>query len=248
MVPGHEPEYETYQLVDGTTRERLAKFIHWIGRFKGDHREYQDRMADLEASFKQAIGIKFRRFPVNLPTLHHNIEQVNISRHQAYQSTQVTGPRLALGSRDMPKNAINQESLREEYEDLATQLKRVGLPATISVEPKLGLTGSIGELLTLSVSTTDLYDYAGIARVQKRTFTGEQFRARIRPRGDTAGYRGRFGLLLLDQYSQDNIVEANKQADRPQRLDAIGARIELPIEMAFALYRRPGTADELNPA
>jgi hypothetical protein len=43
-------------------------------------------------------------------------------------------------------------------------------------------------------------------------------------------------------------VEANKQADRPQRLDAIGARIELPIEMAFALYRRPGTADELNPA
>ena len=66
---------------------------------------------------------------------------MNISRHQAYQSTQVTGPRLALGSRDMPKNAINQESLREEYEDLATQLKRVGLPATISVEPKLGLTG-----------------------------------------------------------------------------------------------------------
>ena len=103
-------------------------------------------------------------------------------------------------------------------------------------------------VLTLSVSTTDLYDYAGSDRVQKRTFTGEQFRARIRPRGDTAGYRGRFGLLLLDQYSQDNIVEANKQADRPQRLDAIGARIELPIEMAFALYRRPGTADELNPA
>ena len=87
VVPGHEPEYETYQLVDGTTRERLPKFIHWIGRFKGDHREYQDRMADLEASFKQAIGIKFRRFPVTSP------------QHRAGEYQQAPGVSVDTGDR-----------------------------------------------------------------------------------------------------------------------------------------------------
>ncbi|MDH0436437.1 hypothetical protein N7366_25080 [Aeromonas caviae] len=245
VVPGHEPIYTVVENALGR-HHRLPKFIHWIGRLTVDEAEYLGMVHNLETCYRDAIGIKFRRYPVNFPVIHREIEQINISRHYAFKSETVTGNRLLLMAMRAPDDANNMAALREVFERHVVELEAVGLPAHISVTQRLSVFGSTADYLELTIGTGSLYEYAGCDRVQKRTFTGEHYRARLRAKGESSGYRGRFGLIVLDQNSRDNIVEANKQGDRPHRLDVLGARIPMPIELDFDLYRRPIEEGEEN--
>lgn len=123
-----------------------------------------------------------------------------------------------------------------EFRDDVQSLQELGINATYSIDDDLNAYGSVSKHALLTVNSDDLFAYANCTSIQRRKKTGNQYRARIRERGQSSGTRIKLGLIVIDKDSDVAIVQSNPQAKRRHALSKTNQEIKLPIDTDFALY------------
>ncbi len=238
-IDGHDPVYQEYTNQNGVQFEKAPRFIHWIGQLlNATENEYWQLTNEMRELYKKATGDGFKHYPVRFPEFFRNVEQINISSTEAYESKIVEGNSFVLKAMKIPDFSHEQIA----YELLNSDMKKlsdIGFPWTQIIKTsKLTPFDGVQPFLELVVKTDLLFNYAGTNRIQKRRITGVGYRALVRYKGNSSGCRTKLGLMLIDQYSEVSIVWANKQAPRQHALAIVGDQLQLPIDLNFQLFKK----------
>lgn len=236
---GHDPEYIEYLTTSLAVLERPPRWVRWVGQLTENSNTYLELSEELEKLYRIAVGENFKRLPDRFPAFYKNVEQINISINDAYESfaVKLNAP-LALKQVLLYKNEEHHnQTKREELLQDAMQLNKLGIPAKVKKGFVTTSQGNLMDSLDLQISSEDLFRYADCSKIQCRRYSGKQYRARLRERGKSAGVRIKFGLIIIDKDSEVTVVESIPQAKRPHSLKRTGDLIELPIDTNINLYR-----------
>ena len=237
-VEGHEPAYLEYTNQHGVLLEKPPRFVHWIGQLKTSEIDYLRMAEQVQELYQAALGVKFKNYPVRFPQFYRGVEQINISSSTAYESKAVNGSELILKESSV-SDPEQEQWVREAFDADIEMLNDIAFPVPeIRKTLKIMPFGGVQEILELVIKTDLLFDYAGTSNIQKRRLTGTAYRALVRFSGQSFGHRRKLGLMVIDQHSDVNIVQANKQAQRPHALAVSGDQLRLPITLDFQLFKK----------
>lgn len=235
QIEGCEPKYQEFHTKLGSIIEKPPRFIRYIGSISYGKSDFLSLRQEVSAKYKIAMAGKYKKDHCRFAQYFTNIQQINISVNDAYQSTTLnTTNEVIVKSSYLDK--ANEIGLCETYAQDTIELKKTGLTSAKVVYETLN---SLGEMaISISVDPSEFFAFAQATKIQVRRNTGKQYIARIRAVGQSKSIRTNLGCIVVDESSATNIFESLPQAPRPHRLDARGLEISLPITTDFHFYRK----------
>lgn len=216
-----------YTINDATGVLEPPKYVRGIYRLAaGDEMRFAHDLANVKACFNAALEKPDnQRFPLRMPTLYYNVQQINLTQNAARSSIRV--PQKG----NFRLLTVRSEDQLDAVPIIVKQLRALHIDAF-----RFELLDDIAVL----ASCESLLAYAGTQNLRAHRDSGTQFRARIRKIDESTGTRARFGFMVLDHKSLDTFYFAPPQAARPHRIAELYERVEfpkVPVELDFAFYK-----------
>lgn len=231
-----ELEYSEYITQSCAVIEKPPRFIRRICQLTEDSEFYVSLSKKLHQLYRTAVADSLIKFPVRFPEFYENIEQINVSVNDAFESIAIKPNEIVTIKKKRVFDLTKTEEYDGEFRGDVQSLQELGINATYSIDDDLNAYGSVSKHALLTVNSDDLFAYANCTSIQRRKKTGNQYRARIRERGQSSGTRIKLGLIVIDKDSDVAIVQSNPQTKRRHALSKTNKTIELPIETDFTLY------------
>ena len=239
-----------FVIKEDSEEEVPPSYIRYICKLKpGMMAETKERLQHLRELHKLSQGELFTgRHPSRFARIYSNVEQINISTHDAYKSWRLKATenlpdnhylKDCIIIKTLLVNRLPTAAVDKVIDEVQTEVKGLskrGLAAEVSVYGTLGVPSSVSIL----VKEKDLYRYLKTQHIQARKKTGTRYNARIRHVGESASTRHSFGFILIDENSpltEKDIYQGPPQARRSHRLEVSGAELAWPHEVCRLDYQ-----------
>ena len=238
-----------FVIKEDSDEEEPPSYIRHICKLKpGVMAETKERLDHLRGLYELSQGELFKgRYPRRFARIYSNVEQINISMHDAYQSWQLKAGKLpddpeikgGITIKELPLERLPYPAAEKVIAKIgkeAQALKKWGLPAEISVFEVMGFLKSV----SIIVEEKQLYKRFETRHIQARRKTGTRYNARIRHVGETVSTRHAFGFMLIDEGSpltEKDIYQGSPRARRPDRLEISGLELAWPNDICPLNYK-----------
>lgn len=212
------------------TQSKPPRYVRAVLQAK--NKESYDRCLEsiniFRSSFLTAIGkSSVKTLPKNDPNIIEDVEQINVFVNDAYMSRNLKRDCLFIIYTEICEP--NSAPLGLE---IADSLRAIGIDPIIK---------SNGIDFLIEINTNDLFHYFKTENIQARKYSGKQYRALIRKKSETKGYREKLGIILLAPNQDDKevlIFNSIKQAMRPHSLEKIGTELKFEFQLEWKFYKK----------
>lgn len=227
LIENDPPEY----IIGEDDREVPPTYVRGVYQFEDSKLESQflEMLDDYKLKFKNAMGDKFKSYPIRTPEFYKDVMQINISINQAFESIKI----IKGDWFPMFFTPANPKILDKAMLDVNTVIKAFN---TMGIRAKMG---ALRKGLTVNISTNDLFAYCKTDTIQARRSSGKQYRALLRHSNQRVAKRIKYGFTVIDSESACFIYRSNPEIKRQHSLDYVGKRIsmkEVPYPLIYQLY------------
>ena len=204
------------QFIEVNNQLKAPKYIRWVGRLKHDSSEFQQRLDELQQAYQLAVGEEFKSYPIRFCEYYERVDQINVTTNTAFRSRQLKPGFFTLFE-------VHED---DNIAEVSNQLKSNGIESRIHIEQSLlGI-----QFHYFQIKAETVFEYFKTDKIQARVPSGNQFRARIRFKDQSAGKRIKLGFIVVDSDSACRVVRSNEQAERPHSLVKQGRELFLPVD------------------
>lgn len=237
-----------FVIKEDSDKEVPPSYIRYICKLKpGVMAQTKEQLHHLRQLYELSQGEPFKgRYPSRFARIYSNVEQINISMHDAYQSWRLKAREFPDDPKRKREITIKELALERLPEPAAEKvigkvaaeveaLNKWGLSVELSIYAVMGLLKSV----SIIVEEKQLYKRFNTQHIQARRKTGTRYNARVRHVGESASRRQSFGFMLIDEDSPltaEDIYKGPPQASRAHRLDNLGVEIAWPRDICPLNY------------